>query len=180
MENNLHSTYVLKALDAYPYNLEETLEALNYALSYNSHDVHALCLMGRLFAEQLEDYETAKQYYVEALVVDLNAHYVYPNYLYALIRNEDYSEVEKVLKHALTIKAVDKALLYMIEGQYYEAQGKYELSIRSLKRSKLKALNNEFVDFISEEISRVKKKSRINNSKEEPVQKDNKKRMWFL
>ena len=29
MDTNLHNTYLFKALDAYPYELEETIEALN-------------------------------------------------------------------------------------------------------------------------------------------------------
>ena len=33
MENNLHNSYLFQALDSYPYELEQTLEALNYALS---------------------------------------------------------------------------------------------------------------------------------------------------
>ena len=57
MGNNLHNSYVFQAIDAYPYNLEETLEALNFALSYNEKDTQALCLMGRVYAEQLKDYE---------------------------------------------------------------------------------------------------------------------------
>lgn len=38
--------YIFQALDAYPYNLEETVESLNYALSYDDKNAVALCLMG--------------------------------------------------------------------------------------------------------------------------------------
>ena len=158
MKSNLHSIYVLKALDAYPYNLEETLEALNYALSYNSRDIQALCLMGRLYAEQLQDYATAKQYFVEALSEGLDAHYVYPYYIYTLIRNADYNEAEKLLNYAFNVKGVNKPLLLLQKGQLYEATEKYKLAIAALKEAKKGGLNNSFVDFVSDEISRVKKK----------------------
>ncbi len=108
MENNLHNNYLLKAMDAYPYNLEETLEALNYALSYNEKDAQALCLMGRVYAEQLNDYETAKQYYVEALSENIEMHHIYPHYVQALLWNDDYEDAEKLIDFALTIKGIDK------------------------------------------------------------------------
>lgn len=59
--------YVLKALDAYPYNLEEVSESLEYALSYDSEDTTALCLMGRMHGEILKDFEAAKNYFWKPL-----------------------------------------------------------------------------------------------------------------
>ena len=174
MENNLHSGYVMKALDAYPYNLEETLEALNYALSYNSKDVHALCLMGRLYAEQLKDYESAKQYFIEALTEDMNAHHVYPHYIYTLIQNDDFIEAEKLVNYALKVKGIDKALMLLQKGLLFEATGKYTLALTTLKEAKKGGLNNDFVDIVNDEISRVEKKVRFEKKeekKEEPVKK---------
>ena len=51
--------YLFQALDNYPYSLEETVESLDYALSYDEKNTVALCLYGRLYAEQLKHYETA-------------------------------------------------------------------------------------------------------------------------
>lgn len=175
MENNLHNSYFLKALDAYPYNLEETLEALNYALSYNNKDVQALCLMGRLYAEQLKDYETAKQYYVEALAEGLDANYVYPHYLYTLLWNEDYDEAEKLLVYAFKVKGIGKAQLLLIKGQLYEATGKYKLAITTLKEAKKGGLNNGFVDYVNREISRVENKVKSKKKKKKRKKKSAKK-----
>ncbi len=174
MENNLHNSYVMKALDAYPYNLEETLEALNYALSYNSRDAFALCLMGRLYAEQLEDYTTAKNYFAEALSVNLDAHYVYTHYVRVLIQNDDFDEAEKLLNYAFTIKGVSKSTLLLQRGQLYEATGKYKLAFETLKEAKKGGLNNEFVDFVNDEISRVERKLSFEKKKEvkeKPIEK---------
>lgn len=174
MENNLHSSYVMKALDAYPYNLEETLEALIFALSYNSRDVHALCLMGRLYAEQLTDYETAKRYFVEALSENLDAHYIYPYYIHTLICNDDFVEAEKLLNYAFNVKGIDRSSLFLKKGQLYEATGKYALALSTLKEAQKGGLNNDFVDFVKDEISRVEKKVRFEkktNEKQEPIQK---------
>ena len=51
---NLANNYLFKALDAYPYDLEETIEALTYALSYDEKNTVALCLMGRVLCRKLE------------------------------------------------------------------------------------------------------------------------------
>lgn len=59
--------YYFQALDNFPYNMQETIEALNYALSYDGQNAESLCLLGRVYAEILKDYETAKNYFAEAL-----------------------------------------------------------------------------------------------------------------
>lgn len=158
MEPNLYNSYLFKAMDAYPYNLEETLEALNYALSYNSKDTQALCLMGRVFAEQLKDYETAKQYYVEALTERLDSHHIYPHYIETLIWNDDFNEAEKLIEFALTVKGCDRGVLLLKKGQLFEAKGNYKMAVKTLKEAKKEGLNNEFVELAKNEISRVKNK----------------------
>jgi tetratricopeptide (TPR) repeat protein len=65
--------YYFQALDNFPYNLEETMQALNYALSYDDHNAESLCLLGRVYSEMLQDYETAKSYFEEAMQVKLDS-----------------------------------------------------------------------------------------------------------
>ena len=71
--------YLFQALDNYPYNLEDVVESLDYALSYNNKNTMALCLYGRVYAEQLSDYEQAKLYFQEALISNIFAKEVYPH-----------------------------------------------------------------------------------------------------
>tara|TARA_Y100000768_G_scaffold319786_1_gene255499 strand:+ start:420 stop:554 length:135 start_codon:yes stop_codon:yes gene_type:complete len=40
----LATKYFIKATDAYPFNLEETIEALDYALSYDETHAGAHCI----------------------------------------------------------------------------------------------------------------------------------------
>ena len=180
MGTNLHNSYVFKALDAYPYNLEETLEALNYALSYNNKDVHALCLMGRVYSEQLQDYEIAKQYFVEALSEDIEVHYIYLHYIQSLLWNDDYKEAEKLIDFALHVKGIDKGSLLLKKGQLYEATGKYKLALATLKEAKKGGLNNSFVDYVKGEISRVKRKAKPKKKKEKKVKSEKKKSKMFF
>jgi len=103
MDTNLLNNYVLKAMDAYPYDLEETVENLNYALSYENHNAYALYLMGRLQAEQFGDYEKAKYYFAEALANKMDFIKVYPKYILVLIWNHDYEEAQKLIDFAHTV-----------------------------------------------------------------------------
>ena len=98
----LANNYIFKALDAFPYDLEECIESLTYALSYDEKNTIALCLMGRIYSEQLKDFETAKLYFTEALTENINAFNVYPHYINVLLWNEDLKEAEKLIDFALT------------------------------------------------------------------------------
>lgn len=176
MGNNLHNNYLFKALDAYPYELEETLEALHYALSYNDKDAQALCLMGRVYAEQLKDYDTAKQYFAEAVAQHMEMPDTYPIYIQTLLWNGDYSEAEKLIAFALTVKSIDKALIQLLNGILLEKRSDYKGAIKMFKAANKTATNNSFINYVDQEISRVKKKINPKKKKKKNTKKSNKKR----
>jgi len=167
--NNLLDKYLFQALDAYPYNLEEAVESLNYALSYDTKNPIALCLMGQIYAEHIRDYETAKLYYQEALAENLYAIDVYPKYINVLLWNEDYVEAEKLIAFALTVKGTDKALLYLKTGILLEQKKEYKKALKALKLAKEHAYNNYFISDLEGDIERIKnkmlKKKRIRKSR---------------
>ena len=156
--SNLHDKYVFQALDAYPYNLEEAVESLSYALSYDDKNPVALCLMGQICAEKLSNYETAKEYYQRALAEDMYALNVYPNYINVLLWNEDYDEATKLIDFALTLKGTDKAVLYFLKGILFEQQKKYKKALAVLKLAKEHAYNNYFISDLEQNKKRVKDK----------------------
>ncbi len=155
---SLISNYVFKALDAYPYDMEEVMESLNYALSYDQKNTVALCLMGRVHAEILKDYEQAKTYYVEALAENVNAHLIYPHYANVLLWNEDYREVEKLIDFALTIKGSDKGVLYMKKAILFEQLKKYKKALLFVKLAKENTFCTEFMNELEVEKERIKGK----------------------
>ncbi len=172
METNLLNNYVLKAIDAYPYDLGETIENLNYALSYESTNAYALYLMGRLQAEQLGDYEKAKQYYAEALANKMDLHKVYDHYIRVLIWNEDYQDAQRLIDFAFTVKGLNKGSVYLLQGQLLENLQDYKQALKALKKAKLFGYNNDFISFVDTEKSRIKskikpkkKKKKVKNEK---------------
>ena len=156
--DNLLDKYLFQAIDAYPYDLQETVESLQYALSYNPKNTKALCLMGQVYAEQLHDYETAKDYYQEALAENIHAIDVYKHYINVLLWNEDYAAAEKLINFAFTVKGIDKALLYVKKAQLFEQKRKLKLALKHLKKAKEFAYNSDFLFYINEEKSRIKDK----------------------
>ncbi len=150
--------YLIKAIDAYPYDLEGAVEALQYALSYEPNNVQALVLMGRLYTEQFKQYEEAKTYFEEALVENVYAIEVYPFYLNVLILNEDFQEANKLISFALTIKGIDKGAIYRLKAFALEKQGHYKKALKELKHAKMHSYNADFDHCISVDKERIEAK----------------------
>lgn len=176
MDTNLLNNYVLKAIDAYPYELEETVENLNYALSYESNNAYALFLMARLQAEQFGDYEKAKQYFAEALANKMDFQRVYPKYIQVLLDNEDLVEAKKLIDFALTVKGIDKGAIWEKQGQLFEIKQKYKAAIKALKKAKQFGFNTDFINYIDSEISRNKSKLKPKKKKSKGKKKKKKKK----
>lgn len=176
MDANLLNNYVLKAIDAYPYELEETVENLNYALSYESNNAYALFLMGRLQAEQFGDYEKAKQYYAEALANKMDFHKVYSKYILVLIWNEDYEEAQKLIDFAFTVKGLNKGEVHLYQGQLFENLQAYKKALKAFKKAKLFGYNDGFISHINSEMSRIKNKMNPKKKKSKSKKKKKKKK----
>jgi tetratricopeptide (TPR) repeat protein len=172
METSLLNNYVLKAIDAYPYELEEAVENLNYALSYESDNVYALYLMGQIQAEQLGDYEQAKIYYAEALANKMDFHKIYYKYIQVLLWNDDFDEAQKLIDFALTVKGIDKGCIWDKQGQLFEIKQEYKKAIKAFKTAKKFGYNDSFISYIGNEISRIKNK--IKPSKKKAIAKKKK------
>lgn len=153
--------YLFKALDSYPYYLEEVIESLDYALSFDSKNTTALWLYGRVYCEQLQDYETAKQYFEEALANDVYAIFVYPYYLNALLLNEDYDEAAKLIDFALTIKGMNKANVLLRKARLLERQNDIRGALKSLKEIRLQMADNSLTDPVAELETRLKDKKKL-------------------
>lgn len=165
METNTQNLYLFKALEAYPWELEKAVEALNYALAYEPENVKALCLMARVYSEQLGDNEKAKVYYESALAARMDIPEVYPEYIRLLINNDDLEMAQKLIDFALTVKGIDKASIYLNQANLFETRMEFAEAEKMLKEAKQYALNNGFMDFIDEQLSRVikKRETQFNN-----------------
>ena len=177
---NTLDKYLFQAIDAYPYDLEETVESLNYALSYDETNTKALCLMGQVYAEQLKDYETAKSYFQDAIAENIHAIDVYLPYINTLLWNEDLEDAEKLINFAFSIKGIDKAVMYLKKAHLFEIKQEYKRAIKHLKKAKKFTYNSEFISYLDDEKSRMKgkipKKKNKKKKKQKPCSKSKKKK----
>lgn len=170
--------YIFEALDNYPYSLVETIESLDYALSYDDKNTMALCLYGRVQADQLLRYEEAKEYFQQAISININAIEVYSYYINTLVLNEDYAEARKLIDFALTIKGINRTEILLKKVMLLESQKNFKKALKVLKGAKLETLSNEY-DFLIDESekrlnTKAKKKLDKLSEKEKATKKKNK------
>lgn len=176
--------YIFQALDNYPYWLEGTSEALDYALSYDAKNTTALCLYARIEAEQLQNYEAAKTYFQEALAINIDAVAVYPYYLETLLLNEDYEDASKLIDFALTIKGINKMAILLKKVHLLERQQDIKGAIKLMKEVKLASFANDTYEIdevekrlkAKKDLLKPKNKSKKNKSKKKKSEKKGKKK----
>jgi tetratricopeptide (TPR) repeat protein len=156
--------YLFQALDNYPYWLEGTIESLDYTLSYDDKNTTALCLYGRIHAEQLQDYEGAKNYFQQAISIDILALEVYPYYIETLLLNEDYEEAIKLIDFALTIKGVKKVEIKLKLVSLLERQLQFKKAAKLLKKVQLELISSDYNHQIEETEKRLKLKLEMNSN----------------
>ncbi|MFC6097913.1 hypothetical protein ACFPVY_14750 [Flavobacterium qiangtangense] len=160
--------YVFQALDNYPYSLEETIESLDYAFSYDAKNTMVLCLYGRIQAEQLLNYDEAKNYFQEALAINIHALEVYPFYIQTLILNEDFEEAQKLIDFALTIKGINKAEILVKKAILLEVQMEFKKALVEIKNAKLHSINYTSDSEVNEAEKRIKGKIDLGKKKKKP------------
>lgn len=167
----LANTYLFKAIENYPYCLEECIEALNYALSYDPENADTLCLMGRIHAEKLKDFDAAKAYYEDALRSNINALNVHPHFINVLIWNEDYNEAKRFIDFALTVKGSDKCTLYLKKAWLSECHKEYTKAFKWVKWAREHAYSNDSICEVDETAKRIKSKLPKTSKKKKKIKK---------
>ena len=158
MSLNLADQYYLKALDGYPYNLEESIENLNYALSYDPEHAGANCLMAKFQMEYLRDYDMAEYFYKLAISSNPENIQVYEEYTALAIKQNDFGKAAKLIRFTHQLKGADRGKLFALEALMCEYQKNYRKSEMLL----LQALENSYThhqtQFLEKELERVRHK----------------------
>lgn len=157
--------YLIEAIDNYPYDVTQAVESLNYALSSNPSCPHALCLMGRVYAEQMKDYQEAISYFEEALQEDVRMTKIYPYYVSALIDFGRHNEAIKAIDFAVTLKGSDIGQLLYLKMIAFEYLKKYKKAVKLSKEAIENGYNDCFVDKVKDTKARIKSKLEANAPK---------------
>lgn len=173
---NTADKYVYKALDYYPFNLEETIESLDYALAYDENNPTALTLYGRLLSEQLQNHEGAKIYFEKALASNIHAIEVYLPFIELLIKNEDFDQAQQMIDFALKTKGTKKTPLLLKQVLILEILKKYKKASKVLKKAKSNLIDSDDNYLIEEIEKRLKLKSKSKTGKKKDSKKKVKKK----
>ena len=150
--------YYLKALDSYPYDLEASLENVQYCLSYNEEHAAANCLMGRIYAYQLGDRQKAIYHYDMAISIDPELPSVYEGYSGLLISLNQLGKAERLLRYAIKIDGVEKSMIYQRMALILEKRKEYKLSKVYLLNALESSIREQEVEKLKQELNRVKDK----------------------
>ncbi len=155
--------YYIKALDNYPFNLEEVMENLNYALSSNQDHAGANYLLAKLYMEQLNQLHVAENYFSRAMASNPDDVNICMDYILLLVKLHEADKARKLMAYTQGMKAVDLARMLSYEALILEQQHKYDEAIDILKKARMEAFDDETMDLLNNALKRVKMKSRFEN-----------------
>ena len=155
------NTHLIKAIDCYPYNIEECIESLNYALAYDNENAVALCLMGRFHSEIIKDNESAKSYFQKAFVADKNYLELYVYFINTLMLLEEYSEALRLVDYALQLKGINSGNIYYKKAEILVRLQKFKKANNALHEAKLHANNKHFISEVEELENLIERKQKL-------------------
>jgi len=158
MAITIADTYYIKALDNYPYNLEEMLENLNYALSYDDEHAEANTLMARFYTHEVPKYELAKEYANKALASDPTCLVAFNALATVLMYSVEIEELTRVVNFVCSLKEANKSYFKGLLAQAYEANGKLKKAKKILKEAIHQSVEDSTIESLETQLSRVKKK----------------------
>lgn len=150
--------YLIKALESYPYDLEQCMESLNYAMAYEGNNPIAHCLMGRVNLEIFKDYPAANSCFREALASDVEYTETYSYFLDCLLLQADFEEMTKLLAFARQRKGIDHGVLFYYEALLFERNMKFKKALKLVKEAMLLAQNTSFMSDLEDMKRRIEKK----------------------
>lgn len=148
----------MQAYESYPYDLSETLEALSYAISYDSSHAGAHCLLGQLNFNELKQYSKAEYHFEQALISDINYVATYEHYAMLLIITGRYNKAQRLIKYAYSVTGINVAIILHREGLMHEYQHRLFMAKKFMKLAYTNSCNQEERSFFREELERVKTK----------------------
>ena len=158
---NTYEVMYIQARVNYPFNVDECIEKLQYVIAADDEHAGAHFLMGCIYEEQLEDYRQAEHYYRMTMYLDREYLPVYYQLSCMLLNRDRLDDAEKIIEKGLKINGIDKARMTYIKGLLYEKHEMYNSATECYAEAKKYALNNHFMDYMDDQIKRVKDKKSL-------------------
>lgn len=176
MSITIGENYLLKAKEAYDFDMEECVEALNYAMSYDEENAEVYLLHGKVMLYYIKDYSNAEESFMQALSIEPTHSETFIEFIWLRINEAHFEEAQKLLYGALQVVKKDFAQLYRLQAVLLEYEESYDDAIESLEIALDKTYNCSYQCFLESEIKRLKKKKK---RKAKRIKKSNKKKKYI-
>ena len=160
MELSLADQYYLKALGNYPYDMEEAIENLNYAISYNDEHAPAKCMMGRVYMYYIKDYDAAGKSFYQALQADINYPDTYKYFSLLRIWQGSFDRAMEIIQRGIQVPGMDISMLMIHKALIHEYKREWSHAKIVLKRAKLISTDQNRLNHIDNKLKRIKKKAK--------------------
>ncbi|MBI1222506.1 MAG: hypothetical protein GC180_07880 [Bacteroidetes bacterium] len=155
---SLAEQYYLRAVEEYPYDLEEVFRNIDLTLIQDKRHAGALCLLARLYHEELRDFEKADQQFRRALNANPRRAETYEYFIEFLLCMEEADEAELFLRNARQLRGIQKSRLHYWQATIWEIRNRLDLAMSELKLALSKAYQKWPYDFLEGQIERLEKK----------------------
>lgn len=151
-------TYYLKALDNYPYDLEEATEALHYGLSVNPEHPGLLTLQGRIFACELRSPEQAIESFSAAIAYAPDHKDAYFELGLLLLKDQRMRRAERIIQLAFERFGDRQPEFLYLKAYQAEVERRYEDAIHLLEAAKVNCYDQQVYDGYCDDIKRIRQK----------------------
>jgi len=115
--------------------------------------------------DEFKKYEEAESSFLTALRSDPQNIETCEYYIKLLIITRDLSEAFRMISYTKQLKGADLAYLIHKESLVFEAKKKYSQACKAIKNAMVESMDTQFIDFLSDELKRVKNKKKKQNKK---------------
>jgi tetratricopeptide (TPR) repeat protein len=151
---NITESYFLKALSNYPKDIEKVIENLNQSLSSDYRHAPSLCLMGKVFAQEIKDYSLAEHYFKKALKADYNYAETHINYIKLLLIFGNVDSMDKQIELSKNVLGVNLCELYLLKAKSFEIHRDFNQALQTIEI----ALTLSCAEEIDKELEEFKKR----------------------
>jgi len=176
MSNTLSNTYFFKAMDKYPYELEQTIENLNYAHSYDENNADVNWLMGQFHMNELMDYETAQFHFETALASNIDHIKSHYSLIWLCISTDEFEKAIKLIEFAESVKGIKKTYLHLYSAYIFEKQGNFKQAKKLLKKAIATTICLNDLNFYKQIMSSLNYKMKLDKPKKKKKKKKGKKK----
>jgi len=151
---NITESYFLKALSNYPKDIDKVIENLNLALSSDYRHAPSLCLMGKVFANEIKDFSLAENYFKKAMKADFNYAETHINYIKLLLIYGNHEIIDKQIELSKHVIGVNVCELYLLKAKSLEMNKHFNEALQNIDL----ALTLSCLDNIDKELEEFKKR----------------------